>query len=117
MHIRIARLESRKWTCTLSAGPNASLSLDGCTIKFVVKRTWKDASALFELNSNTMGISFVDTASGIYELTIHSTATQSVSESGKNENYVFDHRILLANGTVKVLESGDFVVTPGAAEF
>lgn len=116
-HIRIARLEARKWNCKVTTDGVAQ-SLSGCTITFTVKKTFTgtDSTALFQLSAANGGISISDTTGGAYDLIIHSTATESVSKSGKNESYYFDHRIQLPSGRIKVLEEGDFVVTPNVTD-
>lgn len=116
-HIRIARLESRRWNCTVTTD-GVTQNLSGCVILFTVKQkySYTDGQALFQCNVANGGISFSDTTGGEYVLYISSTATQSVSKSGKNEPYVFDHKIKLSDGTVKVLEEGDFVVTPNVTD-
>lgn len=115
-HIRIARLESRKWNCKVTTDGVAQ-SLTGCSISFTVKQTLSntDSGALFKLYIGS-GIAITNTTSGLYDLTISSTHTQSVTKSGKNEQYVFDHRIQFPSGSVKVLEQGDFVVTPNVTD-
>ena len=119
-HIRLARLSTKKYICTLYTG-SVEQPITGCTICFTVKRNWGDAdsAALFKFtgtSGTTVGISFSGTYG--YYLTIGSTYTQSVSStSGKNENYHFDHRIHLTTGEVKVLEEGDFIVTPNVTEY
>lgn len=108
-HIEIAKLESRIWTCRVkSAG--SPLDLTGCTINFTVKPE-PTGSALFTLN-NTFGVTFTNTTGGVFSLRLHSTATQSVSDSNVNARYKFEHRIKLSDGNYKVLEFGDFVVRP-----
>jgi hypothetical protein len=117
VHIRLSRLESRKWNCKVTTDGTPQ-SLTGCTITFTVKKllTTTDSSALFQLTIANGGISISDTTGGLYDLTIGSTATQSVSKSDKNQSYHFDHRIKLPSGAIKLLEEGDFVVTPNVTD-
>jgi len=115
-HIRVARLEGRKYNCTVTTDGVAQ-NLAGCYLTFTVKQllSHTDGQALFQLSIGS-GITVTDTTGGAYDLTIHSTATSNVTKSGKNETYYFDHRIQLPSGRIKVMEEGDFVVTPNVTD-
>lgn len=117
-HIQLARLETKAWTCTVTTDGVAQ-DLSASTISFTVKRNYSDsdASALFKLTGTfgtAAGITFSD--SYTYCLAIGSTYTQSVTISGVNEKYHFDHRVQLPSGSIKVLEQGEFIVTPNVTE-
>lgn len=115
-HIRIARGETRKWNCTVTTDGLAQ-SLTGCSISFTVKSSYShtDGQAIFKLSIGT-GISISNTTAGQYVLTVSTLCTSTVVRSQNNTVWYFDHRIKLSDGSVKQLESGDFVITPGITD-
>lgn len=115
-HIELPRLDSRTFACTVTTDGVAQ-PLGSCYIVFTVKETYSqtDGQALFQLTIGN-GISFTDTTSGKYDLIIGSTLTSGVTKTNKNVNYVFDHKIQLPSGTIKTMESGDFVVKPAVTD-
>ncbi len=115
-HIRIARLESRKWACTVTVDGVAQ-DLTGCGLAFTVKTklTDTDGQAVFQLTKGN-GITVTNTSGGLYNLVISSTNSASVAKSTKQQQFFYDHRIQLTDGAIKVLESGDFIITPNATD-
>jgi hypothetical protein len=115
-HIELARLESRKFNCSVTSAGSAH-DLTDCLITFTVKKesSYYDTQSLFQLTIGS-GITITNTTGGEYDLFIASTLTTNVTKTNKNTSFVFDHRIKLADGAIKVLEFGDFVVRPGITE-
>jgi hypothetical protein len=115
-HIRIAKGEARVWNCTVTTDGTPQ-NLMGCSLSFTVKQklSYTDGQALFQLSLGS-GIQISNTTSGQYVLTVSGTNTSSVAKSSNNTVYNFDHRIKLPSGNVKVLEQGEFVVTPGVTD-
>ena len=115
-HIRIARGEARKWNCTVTID-GSQQDLTGCSLGFTVKSAYNhtDGQAIFKLSIGN-GIAIANTISGQYVLTVSTLCTSTVVRSNKNTVWFFDHRIKLADGNVKQLESGDFIVTPGITD-
>jgi len=115
-HIRIAKGEARVWNCAVTTD-GISQDLTGCSLSFTVKQklSYTDGQALFQLSIGS-GIVIVNTTSGQYQLTVSTSSTSATPKSNNNTVYNFDHRIKLPSGNVKVLEQGEFIVTPGVTD-
>jgi hypothetical protein len=115
-HIRIAKGEARVWNCIVTTDGSPQ-DLTGCSLSFTVKKklSYTDSQALFQCYLGS-GIAITGTTSGQFQLTVSTLSTSQVVKSDNNWAGFFDHRIKLSNGNVKVLEQGEFVVTPSVTD-